>query len=195
MARDSNVYLTPVCPVKNWGAGSRSPMCIAERPPAQKSIREEVEDCFHKLTGACSRFQHFVDAHVLHSDALSSYSLDISHCVNINAYLSSMNDFVEMNAAYTTFFGTSPPARACVAVTLPPPLRFQLDCIAYKEETAHDRQTIHVQGLSYWAPANIGPYSQTITVCARVLSFQHGDITTSSSFRLTSEFSFRVRSA
>jgi diphthine-ammonia ligase len=141
---------------------------------SEVSITEEVEDCFHRLKGACSHFQRFVDAHVINSDALSLYALDISHCVNVNVYLSSMDDFAEMNASYTNFFGTSPPARACVGVTLPPPFHFQLDCIAYKEEAAHDRQTIHVQGLSYWAPANIGPYSQTITVCAYVLSIQRG---------------------
>ena len=81
-----------------------------------------------------------------------------------------MDLFAQMNAIYATFFGTSPPARACVAVNLPPPLRFQLDCIACEEEAAGDRQTIHVQGLSYWAPANIGPYSQTITVQPFLLS-------------------------
>jgi len=31
-----------------------------------------------------------------------------------------------------------------------------------------DRQVLHVQGLSYWAPANIGPYSQAITVNERI---------------------------
>jgi diphthine-ammonia ligase len=31
------------------------------------------------------------------------------------------------------------------------------------------RQALHVQGLSYWAPANIGPYSQAVSV--RPLSF------------------------
>ena len=40
-----------------------------------------------------------------------------------------------------------------------------LECIAFAEHTPLDRQALHVQGLSYWAPANIGPYSQAITVC------------------------------
>ena len=94
-----------------------------------------------------------------------------------------MDFFAQMNAIYATFFGTSPPARACVAVNLPSPLRFQLDCIACKEEAADDRQTIHVQGLSYWAPANIGPYSQTITV-QRFLLSTRGDLTISSLFQI-----------
>lgn len=40
-----------------------------------------------------------------------------------------------------------------------------LECIAFAERTSLDRQALHVQGLSYWAPANIGPYSQAIIVC------------------------------
>jgi hypothetical protein len=33
------------------------------------------------------------------------------------------------------------------------------------------RQALHVQGLSYWAPANIGPYSQAVSVCSFKLWF------------------------
>ncbi len=78
-----------------------------------------------------------------------------------------MDLFARVNAVYRTFFGSSPPARACVAVDppeKPAPYRLTLDCIAYAEESPSERQALHVQGLSYWAPANIGPYSQAITV-------------------------------
>ena len=75
-----------------------------------------------------------------------------------------MEDFASINAVYSSYFGVSPPARACVAVDLPASLRLMLDCVAYAEEKASDRQALHVQGLSYWAPANIGPYSQAVVV-------------------------------
>lgn len=75
-----------------------------------------------------------------------------------------MDLFLPVNAVYSTFFGTSPPARACVCVDLPKDVRVKLECIAYTESSPLDRQALHVQGLSYWAPANIGPYSQAITV-------------------------------
>ncbi len=75
-----------------------------------------------------------------------------------------MELFARVNAVYGTYFGSSPPARACVAVGLPEGIRIKLDCIAYTETKAEDRQALHVQSLSYWAPANIGPYSQAITV-------------------------------
>ena len=75
-----------------------------------------------------------------------------------------MDLFGRANAIYSKFFGSCPPARACVGVDLPENIGVRLDCIAIKEKYSSDRQSLHVQGLSYWAPANIGPYSQAITV-------------------------------
>ena len=80
-----------------------------------------------------------------------------------------MDLFVRINGVYATFFGSSPPARACVGVDLPEGIRVRLECIAFAEKTPLDRQSLHVQSLSYWAPANIGPYSQAITVCRQYL--------------------------
>lgn len=75
-----------------------------------------------------------------------------------------MDLFGRANAVYSNFFGSCPPTRACVGVDLPENIRVRLDCIAIEEKYFSDRQSLHVQGLSYWAPANIGPYSQAITV-------------------------------
>ncbi|KAJ6486394.1 hypothetical protein C8R47DRAFT_521061 [Mycena vitilis] len=109
------------------------------------SVEEEVKQCFVALQAQLAR-----------------YSLELSDCTNINIFLSSMELFSRVNAIYGTFFGTSPPARACVAVDLPTPYRVMLDCIAHERTT--ERNTLHVQSLSYWAPANIGPYSQAIMI-------------------------------
>lgn len=75
-----------------------------------------------------------------------------------------MEFFGRINAVYSTFFGSNPPARACVAIDLPDPCRIKLECVAYAEQVPEDRYALHVQGLSYWAPANIGPYSQAVVV-------------------------------
>ena len=75
-----------------------------------------------------------------------------------------MDLFSSVNETYLTFFGSGPPARACVAVDLPSPIRVRLECVAFAEESERNRQVLHVQGLSYWAPANIGPYSQAVVV-------------------------------
>lgn len=112
---------------------------------ADMSIEEEVTECFKIL-----------------ANELRKHDLEVYHCANINIFLSSINDFARVNAVYGSFFGTSPPARACVAVTLPEGIRVRLDAIAFAEHKHGERQAHHVQGLSYWAPANIGPYSQAI---------------------------------
>ena len=80
-----------------------------------------------------------------------------------------MGLFPTLNTIYATFFGTSPPTRACVAVDLPPSTRVKLDCFAYAETDLTQRTALHVQGLSYWAPANIGPYSQAVLVDEHVV--------------------------
>ncbi|PPR07211.1 hypothetical protein CVT26_012644 [Gymnopilus dilepis] len=109
------------------------------------SVEEEVSRCFQIL-----------------SERLGEQGLGLSQCVMINIYLSSMDLFGRVNAVYSTFFGTSPPARACVAVDLSEGIHVRLEVLAFLETRPSDRQALHVQGLSYWAPANIGPYSQAI---------------------------------
>lgn len=43
-----------------------------------------------------------------------------------------------------------------------------MDVLAYKEESTQTRSALHVRSLSYWAPANIGPYSQAVRVGERL---------------------------
>ncbi|KAJ5724674.1 hypothetical protein N7493_006402 [Penicillium malachiteum] len=80
--------------------------------------------------------------------------------------LHSMADFIPMNNAYVSLFKKpNPPARVTVACgdALPSNVRvmvsFTVDLGARKQ-----RQGLHVQSRSYWAPANIGPYSQAMSV-------------------------------
>lgn len=112
-------------------------------------------------------------------ERLNEHGLDLSSSVNINLFIQSMDFFGRVNAIYSNFFGSSPPARACVAVDLPRDIRIRLECIAIKEKNLLDRQSLHVQGLSYWAPANIGPYSQAIVVRKVLPSSSVFNLTTS----------------
>ncbi|KAH9966095.1 hypothetical protein BC827DRAFT_1369118 [Russula dissimulans] len=121
------------------------------RDASDVSLEDEVRECFHVL-----------------QRRLSEYALSLTHIANMNIFISSMEDFASINVVYATYFGVSPPARACVAVDLPRPLRVVLDCVAYAEQNVGDRKALHVQGLSYWAPANIGPYSQAIIADERI---------------------------
>ena len=60
--------------------------------------------------------------------------------------------------------------RACVQLDLPANILFQVDCLVYSlQSEEHEvmpppREAMHVQSISHWAPANIGPYSQAIKV-------------------------------
>lgn len=93
------------------------------------------------------------------------------HSTHITLLLSSMDLFPEANAAYVQYFGTSPPSRACVAVPLPEGERIRIEVVGFDDQAEEapvgGRTALHVQGLSYWAPANIGPYSQAVTVSCR----------------------------
>ncbi|CAE6401204.1 unnamed protein product [Rhizoctonia solani] len=106
----------------------------------------------------------------------SDSSLQPKHIVNTMLLLSDMDLFPRVNKAYAEYFGTSPPSRACVAVDLPKGTHVRVSCIAYKDHpTSNPRSGLHVQGISYWAPANIGPYSQAITAqCQTFVSGQIG---------------------
>jgi diphthine-ammonia ligase len=89
------------------------------------------------------------------------------HCPNEVAYtiivLRDMADFAAVNAVYGSYFKEpNPPARVTIACAqvLPPA---SLLTVSFTS-TAGPRQGLHVQSRSYWAPANIGPYSQAVGI-------------------------------
>ncbi|PPQ99038.1 hypothetical protein CVT24_003598 [Panaeolus cyanescens] len=133
--------------VATFQRGSWVTVCNVEATAGHVTVEEDVKDCFDKI---------------LHK--LSEHGLDISNCAMINILLESMDLFGRVNQVYGAYFGSSPAARACVGVNLPQGVRVRVECIAFKEVKPTDRQSLHVQGLSYWAPASIGPYSQAISV-------------------------------
>lgn len=72
-------------------------------------------------------------------------------------------------AVLTPFLG-SPTCRVCVEALLPQGQLLQMDCLLHdwirkaEDDTSHHKHVMHVQSLSHWAPANIGPYSQAVKV-------------------------------
>ncbi|KAK5822883.1 meiotically up-regulated gene 71 protein [Linnemannia elongata] len=93
---------------------------------------------------------------------LEKIGLSWTEVVFMQVFVSNMADFGVVNGAYKGFFGINPSPRACVGANLPKPCRIQVSCTAIRRGAVptKPRQTLHVQGMSYWAPANIGPYSQ-----------------------------------
>ena len=96
------------------------------------------------------------------SEILQENSLGWANVLNIHLYVSDMQTFAAVNAVYGNYFKISPPSRVCVEARLPEPFRVQLDCLAFRDTSL--RKCMHVQGISFWAPANIGPYSQAVSV-------------------------------
>ncbi|KAF2099097.1 adenine nucleotide alpha hydrolases-like protein [Rhizodiscina lignyota] len=79
--------------------------------------------------------------------------------------LRKISDFPIVNAAYGSLFKKpNPPARVTISCggCLPEHIDVVMSIVAHSRE--EHRSGLHVQSQSYWAPANIGPYSQAISV-------------------------------
>jgi diphthine-ammonia ligase len=80
--------------------------------------------------------------------------------------LRNMSDFTVLNPVYAQYFDSiNPPARVTIAAGSAMPDNIDVMLSVILDRTREDaRQGLHVQSRSYWAPANIGPYSQAISV-------------------------------
>ncbi|KAG6440931.1 hypothetical protein O3G_MSEX001651 [Manduca sexta] len=121
-----------------------------------------------------------VDTRVATEDAmnklinlLESQNLHLTHVCSVNIYMRDMEEYAALNEVYVnTFCYPNPPTRVCVQCPLSSDVGLIMDAVAYKpninsnetEGSPKERVTMHVQGISHWAPANIGPYSQAIKV-------------------------------
>ncbi|XP_053331540.1 diphthine--ammonia ligase [Spea bombifrons] len=97
--------------------------------------------------------------------------LKLKDAVLVHLYVRNMADFTTINNAYKTLFPEAPPARVCVQCLLPAETLFKLDGLFWymepdvcRDDYFLEKISMHVQSVSHWAPANIGPYSQAIRV-------------------------------
>jgi diphthine-ammonia ligase len=121
--------------------------------PTPSSIEADTRYCLDTLIS--TPFQVFNVA-LLHAKGLS-----IAHVISTTLLLNDMSDFTTINPVYATYFTTPlPPSRVTISTTLPRHQRIYLSAIV----STSPRSGLHVQSRSYWAPANIGPYSQSISV-------------------------------
>lgn len=103
---------------------------------------------------------------VAHSDSSPRSTDDI---VFATVLLRSMTDFALMNSVYVSLFKRpNPPARVTVACgdALPSNVKVMVSFVVDLGARSQ-RQGLHVQSRSYWAPANIGPYSQAMSIPLR----------------------------
>ncbi|PNS13821.1 Diphthine--ammonia ligase [Sphaceloma murrayae] len=99
---------------------------------------------------------------ILH-DLEHIHKIPSARMIHTTILLRSMSDFPSMNAIYTTYFPhPNPPSRITISAgsLLPPNTHISLSVL----HSALPRTSLHVQSQSYWAPANIGPYSQATSI-------------------------------
>lgn len=122
------------------------------------TVQEQVKDVLQQLDNIL-KDNHLTAKNVLYSSLL----------------LKDMSLFASVNQEYSKVFdiwknGPLPPARACIESNIiNDGSALQLSVVVkYADQTLGndiekcEKSGLHVQGRSYWAPCNIGPYSQSI---------------------------------
>ncbi|CAK7268006.1 hypothetical protein SEPCBS57363_002879 [Sporothrix epigloea] len=106
------------------------------------------------------------------SETISATASPTHSVIRTLVVLRRMADFAAFNAVYGTLFSDAPnpPSRVAIACgeALPSGVNVAvfLTVLAANAQDSAARQGLHVQSRSYWAPANIGPYSQAVSVLA-----------------------------
>ena len=107
------------------------------------------------------------------SRMINDHSVNPSSIAFTTILLRDMSEFGAVNLAYGSKFTTpNPPARVTIACgsALPTNTHVSLSAMILHDGKAAQKQGLHVQSRSYWAPANIGPYSQAIVTPTGVSS-------------------------
>ncbi|KAF2725704.1 adenine nucleotide alpha hydrolases-like protein [Polychaeton citri CBS 116435] len=98
---------------------------------------------------------------------LQQHGLDMNSVAYTCIILRDMVDFAAVNKAYSQhFIMSNPPARVTIAspTVIPAQASIMLSATAVRMADPKELKNLHVQSRSYWAPANIGPYSQAVIV-------------------------------
>jgi diphthine-ammonia ligase len=96
-------------------------------------------------------------------ETLKNNNYEWSNIILMTVYIKNMSEFGKVNAIYKEYFSINPPPRVCVSLNLPENKNISIDCVCSTTKS-DKKQCMHVQSISYWAPANIGPYSQSVVV-------------------------------
>ncbi|KAK8930410.1 Diphthine--ammonia ligase [Metarhizium anisopliae] len=102
---------------------------------------------------------------------LSTNGLDSSQITGVLILLRNMADFSIINSEYGKLFTKpNPPSRITISSgdLLPQDRNIVMYITAPVANAKVARNGLHVQSRSYWAPANIGPYSQAIEAAVSV---------------------------
>ena len=131
-------------------------------PPVFKTIDhfttgELTAACFGHTACTSTEDEAFVILQGIRS-LLAANKVALEDVYYVHATLQNLGDFARFNQVYKWLFNRpGPPARCCVETSAQ-------DCrvkMALKA-TSDPKKVLHVQSVSSWAPANVGPYSQAI---------------------------------
>ncbi|RGP81571.1 meiotically up-regulated 71 [Fusarium longipes] len=125
---------------------------LTDSSTSERSIQEETYQVAEKIRVLASK------AGILLSQITSTIIV-----------LRRMSDFPKVNGEYGKLFPKpNPPSRVTISCgdLLPEGTNIAVYLSAPVSQATRDRNGLHVQSRSYWAPANIGPYSQAIDVPA-----------------------------
>jgi diphthine-ammonia ligase len=139
-------------PLRDWSQSQLQQWCFAMHPPDQfSSIEAEAVSVVDQIQAR-----------------LKTASLTATAIISSVVILRRMSDFPTINKIYGSLFTEpNPPSRVTVSCgqLLPTGCNIVVYLSVHGGHLAPgDRQGLHVQSRSYWAPANIGPYSQASAV-------------------------------
>ncbi|KAK4099806.1 adenine nucleotide alpha hydrolases-like protein, partial [Parathielavia hyrcaniae] len=102
---------------------------------------------------------------------LRQHALPPSAIITATVVLRRMADFPAVNSVYGTLFDApNPPSRVTIScgdalsAVLPDAAHLAVYLTVHAALQPGQRHGLHVQSRSYWAPANIGPYSQAMSI-------------------------------
>ncbi len=146
-----------------------------------------VSNAWHFFSGPTEHYISNIVAHEVGGNAktqmeviaaelllrFQQHEIKLGDTVLVTMLLRSIDDFASVNQVYGSLFSKpSPPARITVGCgnCLPAGIDIMLAMVVdvsggeMLRTLGLPRKGLHVQSRSYWAPANIGPYSQAISV-------------------------------
>lgn len=114
-------------------------------PTKKSSLQQQMYDIFDQLT-----------------TVLQNNQTSVNDIYYIHVLINDIDSFNEMNSIYSTYFSSiNPASRACLQLKLSHNSLIQIECCIHRTVT---KQVLHVQSISEWAAACIGPYSQSNTI-------------------------------
>lgn len=116
-----------------------------------------------------SSFSSFSSSYSIFLDSLERKGESLKKSLTVSLYVSEMNKFEQINKVYKKWFDfVGPPSRATLSFGNVFDSILAIEIIGkstnYSMNSNQQEDVLHVQSISRWAPACIGPYSQSKSI-------------------------------